>query len=265
MRQFAPLLAAALACGPALAGPADQIVRLDVLPGWRTETGTHMAGFRLTMAPGWKTYWRAPGEAGIPPEVDWTGSENVASVRFHWPVPEVFEQSGYESIGYAEQVTIPVELTPAAPGAPARMRGRLDIGVCEEVCVPVSLDFAADLPVSADRDASLSVALADRPMTPAEAGLDAATCAVRPSERGLALTATLALPPLGAEETVVVETGDPALWTTPARVRREGGRLVATTEIGHAGGQGVALDRSALTLTVLGGGRAVEISGCPAA
>ena len=50
----------------ALAGPVDDIVRLDMLPGWRAEDGTQMAGFRITLAPGWKTYWRAPGEAGSP-------------------------------------------------------------------------------------------------------------------------------------------------------------------------------------------------------
>ena len=57
-----PLLALGAA---APAQTAEDIVRLEILPGWETDTGTRMVGLRLVLAPGWKTYWRAPGNSGM--------------------------------------------------------------------------------------------------------------------------------------------------------------------------------------------------------
>ncbi len=244
----------------ASAGPVDDIVRLDLLPGWRTAEGTQVAGFRISLAPGWKTYWRAPGEAGIPPRIDWNGSENVAGAAFRWPVPEVFEIGGYETYGYSDQVVLPVEIAPARAGAPMRIEGRLEIGVCQEVCVPVSLDFAADLPRTEQRDPTLALALADRAHTPAEAGIGPARCSIAPTGEGLSLTATL--PAMTGALAVVVETGDDALWAAPVEMRRDGGAVVASTRISHVSGAPVALDRSALVLTMIGEGEAVEFRGC---
>ncbi|WP_026147604.1 protein-disulfide reductase DsbD domain-containing protein [Limimaricola hongkongensis] len=254
------LLAVLALPGAAMAGPVDDIVRLDLLPGWRAADGTQMAGFRVTLAPGWKTYWRAPGDAGIPPQVDWTGSDNVAGAAFRWPVPEVFEVGGYETYGYSEQVVLPVAVMPAQHGAPVRVEGRLEIGVCRDVCVPVSLDFAADLPQQDGRDPALALALANRAQTPAEAGVEGARCAVSPTEGGVALTA--ALPLVDGTQAVVVETGDPALWAAPVTLRREGDKLLASTRISHVAKGPVALDRSALVLTMIGDGEAVEFRGC---
>ncbi|MGR3465736.1 protein-disulfide reductase DsbD domain-containing protein [Limimaricola sp.] len=254
------LLAALALPATAMAGPVDDIVRLDLLPGWRAADGTQMAGFRVSLAPGWKTYWRAPGEAGIPPQVDWSGSDNVAGAAFRWPVPEVFEVGGFETYGYSEQVVFPVAVTPARPGAPVRIEGRLEIGVCQDVCVPVSLDFAADLPQQERRDPALALALADRAQTPAEAGVDGARCAVSPTDDGVALTAEL--PFIDGTQAVVVETGDPALWAAPVTVRREGGSFLASTRISHVAKEPVALDRSGLVLTMIGDGEAVEFRGC---
>ena len=83
-RYFTILWVAALALCPqaAVAGPPEDVVQIEVLPGWQTASGTQMAAIRLTLAPGWKTYWRAPGEGGIPPAFGWAGSQNIASTAF---------------------------------------------------------------------------------------------------------------------------------------------------------------------------------------
>ncbi|MGX9854114.1 protein-disulfide reductase DsbD domain-containing protein [Limimaricola variabilis] len=262
---LAPLLLAlgSLLPADAPAGPVDDIVRLDLLPGWRDADGTQFAGFRITLAEGWKTYWRAPGEAGIPPLVDWQGSRNVAGAAFHWPVPEIFHVGGFETYGYSDQVVLPVEIAPARAGAPVRIEGVLELGVCQDVCVPVALDFAADLPMGETRDPALALALADRAMTPEEAGLGTARCTVGPAAKGIALRAEI--PAMPGARAVVVETGDPALWAAPVKMRRAGDEISAETRIEHVGKGPVALDRSALVITVIGDGEAVEFRGCPPA
>src|SRR6056297_1113481 len=93
------LLAAAPASAHAEAAMPADVVRAEVLPGWTTGAGTRMAALRLTLAPGWKTYWRAPGDAGIPPAFDWSGSRNLKGVAFHWPAPDVFQSYGIRTIG----------------------------------------------------------------------------------------------------------------------------------------------------------------------
>lgn len=262
VRRTACLVAAFALAPPAAADSLADVLRLDVLPGWRTADGTQMAGIRLTLAPGWKTYWRAPGDAGIPPEFDWNGSRNLAAARFHWPVPEVFLQNGMQSIGYSGQVVIPVELTPSLADAPVHMAGEVQIGVCEDICIPMTLGFDAALPATTARDPAIVAALIDRPLTQAEGQVSDVACAVTPIIDGLRLSARIAMPSAGAHEVVVVEAGDPRVWVSEAATQRAGAYLTADVEMVHVSGASFALDRSALRFTVLGSDRAVEIAGC---
>ena len=91
-----------------------------------------------------------------------------------------------------------------------------------------------------------------------------ATCAVAPDSDGVALTVNLAMPPLGPDEAVVIESGDPDLWVSEPTSERTGGTLVATAEAQSRDGGPLALDRSDLRITVLGEGKAVDIQGCQA-
>ncbi|MBL4812660.1 MAG: hypothetical protein JKX69_09980, partial [Rhodobacteraceae bacterium] len=141
MRNLLTAACLALCAAPAAAWEVADVVSLRVLPGYRAANGQHFAAFQIDLAPGWKTYWRAPGEAGIPPVVTWEGSQNIQAAQFHWPVPQVFNQSGMQSIGYAGQVTLPIEISVADSSAPIHLSGQLQIGVCEEICVPVSFSF----------------------------------------------------------------------------------------------------------------------------
>jgi DsbC/DsbD-like thiol-disulfide interchange protein len=265
-----PALPAALALGliallPA-AAPAqvpDQMVRAELLSGWRMDGGDHMAALRLTLAPGWKTYWRAPGDGGIPPQFDWSGSENLRGVSVSWPVPEVFHLNGMRSVGYSEVVTIPLRFVPHRAGDPIVVDGRIEIGVCEEICVPVSLVVGADLPPdAAAHDPRIAAALADRPMTADEAGVGAVDCAIEPIDDGLRLTATLTMPALGPDEAAVVEVADAPIWVSEPEVARSGNRLRAVADLVPPEAAPFALARDALRVTVIAGGRAVEIEGC---
>lgn len=256
---FATLLA--LAVAPVRAEAPTEVVALEVLPGWRAEEGRHVAGLRFRLAPGWKTYWRAPGAAGLPPFFDFAASRGIAAAEPLWPVPEVFHLGGQRSIGYGGEVTIPFEVTLEPGTGTVRLAGSVEIGVCRDVCVPMRLPFAADLPADGRRDPAIAAALVDRPLTPEEAGARA-SCEVTPMDEGLALTVRLAMPPLGADEAVVIEAADPSLWVSEPVAAREGGTLVATAEAYSTDGHPILLDRSDLRITVLGEGRAVDIRGC---
>jgi DsbC/DsbD-like thiol-disulfide interchange protein len=140
----------------------------------------------------------------------------------------------------------------------------VDLGVCSDICVPVSFQVTAALPRPGVPDEAISRALRQRPSTAREAGVTSARCTITPQKDGLRLTAMLTMPSTGGAEMVVVEPGAEGVWVSPADVTRVGDVLRAEVDLVGPGGGAFALQRDAITLTVLGKHRAVEISGCAA-
>ncbi len=249
---------------PALAQTQADVVTATLMPGWRMTDGHHMAGLHLQLAPHWKTYWRAPGEAGIPPVFDWSGSQNVKSIALHWPTPTVITLNGLQSIGYVDALTLPVEVTPVDPEQPVEIRLHLQLGVCKDICMPAALQVAGALQGGTIPDPAIAAALQDGPLTAAEAGLASITCVLSPIKDGLHIAALIGLPKQGDPETVVFETADIGVWVATASTSREGAMLAAETDLVPIEGAPFALNRSGVTVTVLGQDHSVEIMGCPA-
>lgn len=240
----------------------DPQVTAEILPGWRTAQGTQMAALKLTLPDGWHTYWRSPGEAGIPPRFDWSGSDNVSAVTPHWPAPDVFDLNGYRTLGYLNALTLPIEFTPASGGGPMHVTAKLDIGVCDEVCVPVSLEVSANLPEQSRRDTVISAALAAVPADAQVAGVKAAVCSVEPLKDGLRVTTHVTLPPQGQNEFAVVEAASPDVWVQTVSSGRNKGILTTVVDMVPPNAQPFLLDRSSVVITVFGGPVPVEVKGC---
>lgn len=102
-------------------------------------------GLEFRLAPGWNTYWRSPGDAGLPPEVDWSGSENLASAAIEWPIPERETLLGFETLVYRDRVVLPIEARAADPAKPVHLRADVRYLVCETLCVPAEAHLALDL------------------------------------------------------------------------------------------------------------------------
>ncbi|NNF92215.1 MAG: hypothetical protein HKM96_12555 [Boseongicola sp.] len=242
---------------PAAAQVPDNVVEVGILPGWREADGRHIAGLSIRLAPGWKTYWRAPGDGGIPPIFDWSGSSNVRAVGVHYPVPEVFRVNGARSIGYVEHVLFPLMIDTRDAAAGIRLNGVVELGVCQEICIPVSFEVSADLGSVGQSSPALIAALEDRAR---EGG--AMRCEVSPIADGLRVTVETDMPPMGADEIAVIEASESGLWISEAETRRSGGTLWAEVEMVPPTAKPFALARSDVRLTVLAGGEAVEITGC---
>lgn len=265
------LFAALAACAATLAGSpalaqfegrtAADVVQVSFLPGWRLPNGNHMAGVRIALAPGWKTYWRAPGEGGVPTVITLSDASGVSGMAIHWPSPEVFHANGMRSIGYREDVVLPVEFTLTGTGEVA-IAGEIELGVCLDVCMPVTLDLAGLLPPATERVREIGMALSDRPLTAAEAGAGRATCAVEPIADGLRVTVSVDLQDTGLDETLVLEHRHPDIWVSESVTRRAGGRLQAVADVVPPDHGPFALNRSDLRITVIGSRMAVELDGC---
>jgi DsbC/DsbD-like thiol-disulfide interchange protein len=96
----------------------------------------HRAGIEIRLAPGWKTYWRYPGDSGIPPRFDFSRSQNVKSVTVRYPAPQRLTDEGGTSIGYKHDVVFPLEVVAQDTARPVTLSLAIDYAVCEKLCVP---------------------------------------------------------------------------------------------------------------------------------
>jgi len=186
-------------------------------------------------------------------------ARNLASAAPAWPRPTVYTQNGMRSIIYTERLVLPLVLTPKTAGKPIRLKGRVDIGVCKDICVPLQVMIDETLPP--DSTASSQAIKAALATVPRKAAQDV-HCDTELGSRGVLLTVTARLPDLGGAEDAAVETGDPLVWATDPEVSRRGQTLTLKTELIHALSGAFALNRSALRLTLIGSQNAVEIQGC---
>jgi DsbC/DsbD-like thiol-disulfide interchange protein len=104
-----------------------------------------LAAIEIALDPGFKTYWRSPGESGLPPAFDWAGSENLSAIEVLWPAPHRFEDAGGVAYGYKDRVLLPVRVSPKDAGKPLRLALKLDYGVCKDICIPAQASLALAL------------------------------------------------------------------------------------------------------------------------
>jgi DsbC/DsbD-like thiol-disulfide interchange protein len=94
------------------------------------------AGIEIRLKQGWHTYWRYPGDAGVPPRFDFAGSQNVKAVEVLWPAPRRLPEAGLATIGYDRDVILPLRVTPQDQAKPVTLQIKLDYAICEKLCVP---------------------------------------------------------------------------------------------------------------------------------
>ncbi len=142
------------AAEPTLASPwaVEETVRLRLVAGGIEKTGGGRdlyAGIEIQLADGWKTYWRNPGSSGVPPRVDIAGSENVRAAELLFPAPVRFKDREGDTIGYKQQVVLPLRLTLVDPTRPATLKVAAELGICRDVCIPVQPSLSLAIPAEA--------------------------------------------------------------------------------------------------------------------
>jgi DsbC/DsbD-like thiol-disulfide interchange protein len=145
---FIAFIALAVACAGADAACAqdssawikDSHSALRLLAGSRTGS-VLMGGIEIQLQPGWKTYWRTPGDSGVPPRFDFSKSANVESVTPLYPAPKKFDDgAGGISYGYHKHVIFPLRIVPKNPNEPVQLRASINYAVCEKLCLPVEAE-----------------------------------------------------------------------------------------------------------------------------
>jgi DsbC/DsbD-like thiol-disulfide interchange protein len=165
----AAIAACAVSTAFAAASPAVEAgqAKVRLLASGLSDTNSapvFSGGVEIALAPGWKTYWRYPGDAGIPPRFDWSGSENVAAVEVLYPAPKrITDGSGQVSIGYEDRVIFPLRIRAADAAKPVRLKLKLDFAACEKICIPAEAVLALDIEANTPEEPALRDALARVP------------------------------------------------------------------------------------------------------
>jgi DsbC/DsbD-like thiol-disulfide interchange protein len=208
-----------------------------------------LGGIRIDLDSGWKTYWRVPGDAGIPPQFDWTLPPPVAAVDVLYPVPRRLHDLAGETIGYERRVVFPVVVRPAGAAAPGTLRLSLFLGVCKEVCIPVKAE--AELHLSPKRDAGREQQLLSEWIRRVPVGGATVTSAAAASDSGRSI---LALELDRPADDVFVEADGPAYFGAPEFSPDRRAARIPVSGIADA----TALRGKALKLTIAIGESGIE-------
>ena len=259
-------LAAVPAAAQAVVSTGESFVDVSLVGGRAGADGTRMAGLVLDLAPGWKTYWRSPGAAGVPPRFDWSASDNLAGAEVLWPRPHFFESFGAETLGYAGRVVFPVRLVPRDAARPIDVNLDLAVGVCRDLCVLEETTLTAELAADAPAEDAALVAAAEAavPRPAGELGLTEARCRVAGAGAERRFAATLVFDRPVADPRVVLEGPELVLFKDVRTEAEPGsGRIEVAARV-RLLDETAWLGRSDIRMTVLAGDLAADLRGCDA-
>lgn len=223
-----------------------------LLPGRPASPDQWRAGIAFHLEEGWKTYWRVPGDSGVPPVFDWSGSTNLADIKVLWPAPKLFEDGGGHSIGYTSDVILPLVLRPKDPAAPINLHVRMDYAVCSTLCVPAHAELALDLDAktAAGADGDLVAAHEARVPTPIALGATGSPALTAVTVDKAATTPLLKVTATGPAEAILLVEGPTNWFFAPAKAEpSSSGTLSFTVPIDGAPKNAV-LSGTALSLTL---------------
>jgi DsbC/DsbD-like thiol-disulfide interchange protein len=221
-----------------------------------------LGGIAFQLQPGWHTYWRNPGDSGVPPRIDFAKSENIEAVTILWPAPTKFaDGAGGISLGYQKRVVLPLRIVAKNADKPVTLRADINYAVCEKLCIPV--EASAELAftsVASTEDSALSAAL-DTVPKPATIG-DPNPLTIRDVKReGKNSVLVDVAAPDSAEVNLFVEGPTPD-WALPVpKLLANGPPGVKRFAFDLDGlPPGANPDGAALKLTLVGGERAYEFN-----
>ena len=229
-------------------------------------------GLEVELADGWKTYWRSPGDAGLPPSIDWSGSDNLAATALHYPAPSRFAYEELETYGYKGRVVYPIEAVLGTPGTALTLAADVNLLICDDVCIPHNMKLAMALP-GGDGGATASefVNLIDRfaarvPGDGSDTGLAFEDAVLSGTPEAPILRAAFSADDPFVAPDMLVEGPDFVTFSRPKIEHSADGRqvLVTITAADSFGDRrDLELTSMPLTLTLMDGERVMETTTAP--
>lgn len=259
----AVVLASAIVTSPAVAGIGEwtvaDVVRARVVATFDGE-GQPVAAIEIRLNPGWKAYWRTPGEGGLPTVFDFSMSRNLESAEAYYPAPRRYDDGYTTTNVYDGRVLFPVELSAALPSVSMAIVVRIDMGVCEQICIPLQLETSVELSVGADDPAAKDIideAIAMLPDAPQPGVFEITGVTLVEDDGETAMFEATAIVPQAFGSDLFVE--GPVGWypTAPQQISRAGNALTFAFAFERLG-DAAAPEAAELIFTLVSNGTAIE-------
>jgi suppressor for copper-sensitivity B len=279
--KFVGRLAATVAAVGLAAFGGAAAARASSSPWFQTEQGgvrlvaatdavgdgrTLSLGLEFRMKPGWKIYWRSPGDAGFPPQLDWQGSRNLGRAEVRWPAPERFTVLGLETLGYQDRVVLPVAAESEMPGKPVDLKVRVRYLTCENLCIPYDTTLALALPAGpagpSPEAAEIARFAAEVPGPDGSAGLDVTgaslTAPASTDDRRVLRVAVRSATPFGKPDLFVEGPPGYSYSAPSASFAPDRRRAVMRISVAPPPKDAAPIVGKALTFTLVDGARGIE-------
>ncbi|QRM28478.1 protein-disulfide reductase DsbD domain-containing protein [Microvirga sp. VF16] len=212
-----------------------------------------LAGIEITLDKGFKTYWRNPGDSGLPPRFDWSGSENVASTEVRYPAPYRHMDAAGVAYVYGKKVVLPVLVKAKEKDKPVKLVLSAEYGVCKDICIPARADLTLDLTKDGPERSAIEAALAKVPRPQAlGAQADLSVLSVEPVTQDKPAYSVTVRAPAGVKPSLFAE--GPESWYLSTSLPDDANRFTVTVEEKPKDASGPV----PLRLTLVAGDKSVE-------
>jgi len=147
MKKLILCLTLLLLCTPTFAQEHKKNIHIILSAPEKTESGPHQLALNIHLDKGWHTYYKDPGESGLPPRFDWSHSTNAKNFKItNWPEPLKIKEFGFKINGYKDNVILPITFETPNPSEPTTINLTANIMICNDICIPETLEASLKIP-----------------------------------------------------------------------------------------------------------------------
>ena len=242
---------------------ANGLVSAKITDGWIEKDQKLIFGLKIDLNKNWKTYWRLPGNAGLKPLFTFDKSENVFAAKIMWPSPIIFGEDNLWSIGYKDSVLLPLEVTPIDTSKPIKLEIQADIGLCEDVCIPVTLNvsyFAT--PGQNQENYEILGAILSEPIKSDDIGFQPPQCIIKNGELIMEFNEKNVKTGIENIELFVIEVGSSVFYVNSKKASVFDDRITVSTKNSVETELPGVISRETIKTTIIGSNQSLEFVGC---
>ena len=242
---------------------ANGLVSAKITDGWIEKDQKLIFGLKIDLNKNWKTYWRLPGNAGLKPLFTFDKSENVFAAKIMWPSPIIFGEDNLWSIGYKDSVLLPLEVTPIDTSKPIKLEIQADIGLCEDVCIPVTLNvsyFAT--PGQNQENYEILGAILSEPIKSDDIGFQPPQCIIKNGELIMGFNEKNVKTGIENIELFVIEVGSSVFYVNSKKAYVFDDRITVSTKNSVETELPGVISRERIKTTIIGSNQSLEFVGC---
>ena len=242
---------------------ANGLVSAKITDGWIEKDQKLIFGLKIDLNKNWKTYWRLPGNAGLKPLFTFDKSENVFAAKIMWPSPIIFGEDNLWSIGYKDSVLLPLEVTPIDTSKPIKLEIQADIGLCEDVCIPVTLNvsyFAT--PGQNQENYEILGAILSEPIKSDDIGFQPPQCIIKNGELIMEFNEKNVKTGIENIELFVIEVGSSVFYVNSQKAYVFDDRITVSTKNSVETELPGVISRETVKTTIIGSNQSLEFVGC---